>query len=286
MSDIPTSGKALIIYKKSAYDLMRASTDPADQKALVDSWNTLDMLKKVGAHDRQAAALKKTQFILQKQGFTVRSVYRADTTLEDIAWADIVVPCGGDGTVLEASHYIGKTPVLAVNLDPKTSYGAWCATDADGLESLFANPANYFMYAAPRMQASINGRDVRERGLNNILVRHPTDGTMRYVMTVDGVVFTDNKDSGVMISTAKGGPGWMTKVGGIPMHIYDRRLQIKNRETDHDVGGFGEHIQIVSSLRKACVVIDTEYVVHELGYNEVLTIKQGQPLNIYLPKKN
>lgn len=272
--------KVLVIYKKSQFDLLENSPDAHNREVLDADAKVRERL--LQSHKVQQDALTQVRKTLEELEKETEFVYRADITPEHIQNAQLIITVGGDGTVLDTARYITNKPLIGINSDPATSCGAWCAADAYALKDIFANQQDYNIQYAPRMKVAIDGRVLPELGMNNVRVRHPSDGTMRYTLTIDDVVLPGNKDSGLLVATGRGATGWITKAGGIPPNKYDQRLQVATQETDTNVGGFGSNIKIESKIREALVVIDTEYITHKVQLGETVTIGYGAPLPIVL----
>ena len=72
-------------------------------------------------HDRHIvheAAARKCRDVLESRSISLKLIFR-DELQEPIKDVDLVITVGGDGTLLEASHFLDSSiPVLGVNSDP------------------------------------------------------------------------------------------------------------------------------------------------------------------------
>jgi len=103
----------LVVYKKSAFELYSASPDEKTREFMAQ--NSKDVKRMKRSHEAQKKTLDVITTELERRNIKYEAIYRAD--LEDID-RELVIVVGGDGTVLEVSHYVKNTPILGVNSDP------------------------------------------------------------------------------------------------------------------------------------------------------------------------
>ena len=145
---------------------------------------------------------------------------------------DLVVAIGGDGTVLDVARWVDRTPVLAVNSSPSTSFGHFACCTADTLDDVLERLLDDALEPTllSRIRLVIDGVVHPQPVLNDVLVADTVpSATARYVLRV-GDREEDQKSSGVWMSTAAGSTGAMRSAGGQPMDIRDLRLQYQVRE--------------------------------------------------------
>ncbi|KAJ9573650.1 hypothetical protein L9F63_008991, partial [Diploptera punctata] len=121
---------ALVVSKMTRYEL-ECQRYPDVDKSLQEEWvrrNTheYDMLLQ---RDYLHKEFEKTVVqALYECGIEARTVKRAEYTQDNIDWADIIIPTGGDGTFLLAASRIwgNQKPVVGFNSDPSKSEGFLC----------------------------------------------------------------------------------------------------------------------------------------------------------------
>src|SRR5258708_5156489 len=77
------------------------------------------------AHEEHIETLKRIQVELAKRKIEYRSIARSKLTHE-ITDVDLMISVGGDGTFLDASHFIGDVPILGINSATSSSFGHFC----------------------------------------------------------------------------------------------------------------------------------------------------------------
>ena len=90
------------------------------------------MERMLAAHEDHVQTIHAARSLLDRLEAKATFRYRADTdTAENF---DLVITLGGDGTLLWASHLVGKQPMLAINTAPQDSVGYFCGGTKDNLE--------------------------------------------------------------------------------------------------------------------------------------------------------
>lgn len=138
---------------------------------------------------------------------------------------DVVVCCGGDGTVLSASHRCGPgVRLMAINSDPERSKGRFCSSGVKDLERLQHKIAAVTLIS--RMAVFVNEELVSARVLNEVLFSHACPAAMTRVM-----IGTDlYRCSGLWVGTAAGSTGALKSAGGEILPITNPTLQAIVRE--------------------------------------------------------
>src|SRR3989338_5948829 len=127
----------LLVYKKSLYELWKNSPDEY-LRSLVTG-NCEDAVRLRMGHDNQNKCLDAVMAVLDHKGIPYDRTYRAE--LSEITDRDLVISVGGDGTLLEVSHYIrNSTLILGVNSDPEIlggqSRGINCGANIQNFEQV------------------------------------------------------------------------------------------------------------------------------------------------------
>lgn len=208
---------------------------------------------------------------------------------------DLVISIGGDGTVLDVARFVDRTPILAVNSSPSTSYGHFACVTADRLVDLLDRIGRDEIEPVElaRIRLLIDGKRHLQPVLNDVLVADTVPSTTsRYVIHV-GDDEEEQKSSGVWVSTAAGSTGAMLSAGGRPMDILDRRLQFKVREPCLQgpparhwrlLGGVVEGpVTLVSRMIRGGAFLDGRRVAVPLRYGTRVEVRpDGPPLRIFL----
>lgn len=204
---------------------------------------------------------------------------------------DLVLTVGGDGTLLATAHFVGRTPVLAINSDPEHSLGLFSGADRrDFVAALEAALAGR-LPATPlhRLAVTIQGRPLRERVLNEVLFSRRNPAALaRYRVTVEGR-HEEQRSSGLWISTAAGSTAAIRAAGGRRMPIGSRRLQLVTREPYR--WGLRPYrlarlesdgpVRLQTLTTGSAIWIDGERVCYPLAYGDVVTVKPGAvPLTV------
>lgn len=224
----PRIASALVVYKKSAFDLYvigrgnNEIPDAATRRAMLT------------AHENNARCIEEVKRALEESGIRFRVSSRTDLHPEHKVNGipDLVISVGGDGTFLEASHQVSRGLIMGVNSSPDHSVGFFCAatreTFADRLRRALAGRLSTTPMA--RLQVDIEGERVPHLALNDVLLTHQNPGaTSRYVLKI-GAREEVQRSSGVWIATAAGSTAGIRTAGGALLPIRTNRIQYAVRE--------------------------------------------------------
>ncbi|MBI1968766.1 NAD(+)/NADH kinase [Candidatus Woesearchaeota archaeon] len=266
----------LVVSKKSLYELYNHS--PEDDARQYVQKHEADLK---ASHERQVHTLETVLDELQKLGLPAKEVYRAHLPEEDLSMYELVIPVGGDGTLLEVSHYVRNTPLLGVNSDPLRSVGFFCAatrkTIGEVLRQLEQTPRTLLH----RLQLVRNGTALPEPVLNDVLFAHTNPGAnTRFTLDVGGKQQEYRGSGGLLACTAAGSTAWMWQLGGKIMPLYSQELQYKVRDARGEDAYFADELQIISQCREGRLYIDGEHLQHDLGLDQTLEIRAGTPLTV------
>ncbi len=279
--------KVLVISKRSAIErvvgrrklpsgdpVLRNMRDAASEHA-----ETLGHVRKVLArHGIGADLIKRT------------GLARLKSPLSDY---DLIIAVGGDGTLLNASHYIMNTPILGVLSSYKGSIGVLCGSNRSNFEEIIGGIIDDRVkpIKLQRLQAKINGSPIKTPALNDILFAHRFPAsTARYIITFrkrsEG-----QKSSGVWISSAAGSTAAAMSAGGKVLPIRSKKILFMVREPffekkgRHIVRGVlnpGEKLVIKSTTISGTIFIDGQPPAYPVGFNQVITLNlHPHPIGIF-----
>ncbi len=160
---------------------------------------------------------------------------REKATKRDVAWCDIAVSIGGDGTFLGLAKLItDKTPLLGVNADPSKKEGFLCRAEPRNLKKSFRMLAEgkYRTRRLARLKAESEKNPAKRLppSLNEVFFGNKCSYRMsRYVLEVGGRR-EFQRSSGVIVSTAAGSHAWASSVGGKKLPLGSRKIQVLVRE--------------------------------------------------------
>ncbi|MBI1969868.1 NAD(+)/NADH kinase, partial [Candidatus Woesearchaeota archaeon] len=139
-----------------------------------------DVARMRKSHEEQKRTLETVMGELTKQGIAYETAHRAQLgeMRERMQEYDLVVTVGGDGTFLEASHYVEHTPMLGVNSDSNHSVGFYCATNGEHFAELLQNLNQTPKTTVSRLEIILQGKKISEPVLNDVLIAHHNPAAM------------------------------------------------------------------------------------------------------------
>ncbi len=274
----------LIVCKKSTYEFYQGSQDLGTKTYVEsDAPNARELLH---SHREQRLTLDSIMRDLQQLGITYKQLYRVHLAEEDLSKYNLIISVGGDGTLLEVSHYLprGEVSILGVNSDPQRSYGFFCCADRDNFRSIMENYEQQPKTQVSRLQVLRDGLPLPALALNDVLFTHsnPAANT-RFVLECAGAQQAYRNSCGVVACTPAGSSAMMHHLKGRLMNLDEQEMQYKIRDNhaEHDKFGFAKEIKIISQTREGKVFIDGEHLSYDFGLGSVLGIKcGGTPITI------
>jgi len=274
--------KILIVYKKSRYEIYSARDPNVLQRYLEENNLSLNDLKE--AHENHYATLGEVKKLLGKAD----TIYRAKLNKDIIKRYSLVITVGGDGTVLDASHFIDDRPLFAINSDYREdetvgSVGFFCGATRFDLEEKIDALLSGKMKKTKlnRLQIEIDNRKLEELVLNDILVHDecPAAST-RYFIEIDGYRERHRTTSGIWIATAAGSTGAIASAGGKILPIRSKKFQYVVREVPLNLrsklklqsGIITKTLLIESQMRQGMVYIDGRHVRYPFRMGSVLEV--------------
>lgn len=305
--------RVLLLIKRSAFDLYVKRHQEASIIALHQAAGNLQDRHKV--HE---ITVKTCESVLDKRDIHWRSLFR-DELRGPINNVDLVIAVGGDGTLLEVSHYLDSCiPVLGVNSDPTQndeveekldnfdatrSAGYLCAATRETFGQVLEeiNEGKRLPVHVPRISARVNGTLLKTYALNDILVAHPNPAavtrctfSIQQKCTLECVSpLVHSRSSGLRVCTGIGSTAAMRSAGGYSMPPSSTELQYmvrepitphpSHREFMHRVIKAEEMLQIKFTGRKGNVYFDGSHSHYPIQFGDIIELSSGEPyLQIFL----
>ncbi|HEV8547709.1 MAG TPA: NAD(+)/NADH kinase, partial [Polyangiaceae bacterium] len=222
--------RVVVVAKRTAYRrFVEEERDPRAKALLrrrdpaVANW--------LDAHREHQRTVESVLRDLEASGAQVMLVERAHAAF-DASDATLVVPVGGDGTLLAASHSVVTTPVLGVNSAPRHSVGFFCSAQRATFRAMLerALTGKLASIELTRMAVAVNGRLRTKHVLNEALYSHASPAaTSRYLLT-HGKRTEEQRSSGFWIGPAAGSTAAQRSAGGRLLPLNSRLLQLVVRE--------------------------------------------------------
>ncbi|XP_057461755.1 probable NADH kinase [Actinidia eriantha] len=263
-------------------------------------------------------AINFCQNILRQKRVDWETVFRSNLS-QPIRDVDLVVTVGGDGTLLQASHFMNDSiPVLGVNSDPTQaleveefseefdatrSTGYLCAATVSSFELMLDNilEGRTVPSKLSRMSICVNSKLLSTYALNDVLIAHPCPATVsRFSFRIrkDSHPFStlvNCRSSGLRVSTASGSTAAMLSAGGFAMPILSKDLQYMVREPIlpgaansslmHGVVKSDESMDNVWYCKEGLIYIDGSHVVYSIQHGDTIKLSSCAPvLKVFLPK--
>lgn len=235
---------------------------------------------------------------------------------------DLVITVGGDGTLLQASHYLDSSiPVLGVNSDPtqtdeveqnlhrfdaSRSTGHLCAATANNFERILDDilHGSTKPVELTRISTFIDGVRMEAPALNDVLIAHPNPAAISrcsFSISREGAdelltPVIHSRSSGLRVSTATGSTAAMKSAGGTVMPILSTKLQYMVREPNSPhpkhssfLQGFLENdhvLQVNWRCRKGFVYIDGSHLCYPINFGCKIDVSNhAPPLRIFWGQK-
>ena len=228
--DLSGNLRAILVKKKSTFELYKRKINTEYiSKLIKDNHISIQHIK--SSYIAHTETLIHVNDVLNKYNFLVKKVFYSQ--LDQINLANcLVISVGGDGTLLETSHFVKNNFLLGVNSDPQRSVGALCAANKDNFEKFLCKILLGIACSKSllRIKVILNGKSLPLLALNDILIAHKNPAaTSRYYLKFRGII-EEQVSSGVWIATPSGSTGAIIFAGGNFQSFNEKRLQFKVRE--------------------------------------------------------
>ena len=284
--------KVAVIVKRTTYrKFVLEVHDPLIARLLRKHDPTVGRLKQ--SHEDHESTIREVEQALDALGAEV--VFRGGPRARVPPRTDLVVTVGGDGTLLAASHLIGRDiPLLGINSAPGHSVGFFCGASKGNVKETIARALERQLPRTEltRMRVELNGKALHNRVLNEALFCHASPAaTSRYILELaDGE--EDQRSSGLWVGPAAGSTAAQRSAGGKVLPLESDQLQYVVREPYTPAGGRfrfarglidpGEELVIRSKMREAKVFLDGHRIVHSVTLGDVLTMRRSEESLIVL----
>ncbi|ONI12298.1 hypothetical protein PRUPE_4G156300 [Prunus persica] len=232
---------------------------------------------------------------------------------------DLVVTVGGDGTLLQASHFIDDSvPVLGVNSDPTRaeeveklsneidatrSTGYLCAVTVNNFEQVLDNilEGRTIPSKLTRISICVNSQVLSTYALNDVLIAHPCPAAVSQfsfkIKSDDQPCspLVNSRSSGLRVSTAAGSTAAMLSAGGFLMPILSEDLQFMVREpispgeTPSLMHGLIKSHQSMDATwfcKEGAIYIDGSHVFYSIQNGDTIEISSRAPiLKVFLSQR-
>ncbi len=209
----------VVIYKHSRYAYV------LDRGTFVEKQNLLKNADPVSqelllAHQKNLECIANVTSTLKDLRINHTTLCRSDMKKSDLD-NRFVIAVGGDGTLLDCSHYCDDSPILGINSDPRSSIGALCAANADNFGKVLAEiwDGTLLPTRLARLRVKINDVPILPLATNDVLFCHQNPASLsRFTMDLNGHREA-HRSSGMWIATAAGSTGGAYSSGGTPLAL-------------------------------------------------------------------
>jgi NAD+ kinase len=197
------------------------------------------MLNKVGVayHPKSEVARRVAEDVAGRLRAKVADVWLAsawDDAARDgnVDRTDLLICCGGDGTVLRAARAVIPHPVvlLGVNLGRIGFLTEIMPAELfERLDAIAEGGGRIETRAMVETEAVRAGQEVRDHfhALNDVVVGRPAIGrTVQFSVRTDGTTVGNYRADGVIVATATGSTAYSLSVGGPILHPESREVLV------------------------------------------------------------
>lgn len=241
------------------------------------------------AHDDHSRALDRFRKLLQSTRASI-TYFERDSLQQSLDAYKLVVSFGGDGTFINASHFIERSVLLGVNSSPENSVGHYCrfnlksAAATKRLETQLAAMLEGKKPAIAetellRMHVGVQGRAVAFPVLNDVLFTEANPAaTSRYTLRYRRSTH-HQKSSGIWVTTPTGSTAAYASAGGKPFRQKELRFIVRELYSDDGrrlgAGSVksGETLGIVSSMMNGALFVDGSHHRVPIALGEHLHIR-------------
>ena len=196
-------------------------------------------MNKIGItyHPKSEAARRVAEELRERLAARVGEVWLAsawdeEASRERVPGTDLLICCGGDGTVLRAARAVAPHPVtlLGVNMGRIGFLTEIGPTDLMGqIDAVLAGEGRIESRAMIEAEShrAADGAHEQLHALNDIVVGRAGIGrTVQFSVSIDGTTAGDYRADGVIVATATGSTAYSLSVGGPILHPESREIVV------------------------------------------------------------
>jgi NAD+ kinase len=273
-----------VVYKHSALESYSAKHIRRHREMNPELGNRMQT-----AHDDHSRALDTLRGVLTDLKLEA-SYFERDSLRQNLDGFHLVISLGGDGTFINASHYIEKTLLLGVNSSPENSVGHYCRFMVKGNKKeaqLKSAIHDYFTgkkMPVPetrllRMQVTVQNQPAAFPVLNDVLFceKDPA-ATSRYTLRIRGRNH-HQKSSGIWLTTPTGSSAAYSSAGGKAFKQKELRFIVRELYSDDARPAArkgsvkaGESLKIISSMMHGALYLDGSHHKLPMSLGEHVSI--------------
>ncbi len=277
----------LVVHKTSRYEQLVLDQKNPSIKSLVEQ-HDISVARLLSSHENHTKSLAVIVETLSQMGLSFDTVPRGQSTRPEDDY-ELVIVVGGDGTLLDVSHRLLSTPVLAINSDPSSSVGYFCAGTAHEFKELLEKTLEDKLKATylSRFCASINETTKTPPVLNEILICHANPAAVSsYFLRLNGYEEAQ-RSSGIWISTPAGSTAAIRSAGGMVMPLGADTFQFVVREPYittksnfrqlKGIRQFGSSLEVVSKMQEGRIYVDGPHIEYPFQIGDRISLDFSVP---------
>jgi len=285
--------KVIVLHKKSTFQLQAIERRESRFVKLLEEGHEVVTRVKV-AHSEHTDTLERVENELKRRHIDFKTIPRAE--LEgDVTGIDLMISVGGDGTFLDASHFLAEVPILGVNSSKSSSFGHFCRANENNFDQILDEIQSGALQPKQilRLQLALKGEVLPTPVLNEVLISHINPAaTSRHITERDGVS-EEQRSSGIWVATAAGSTGSIRSAGGPVLPITDKRFQYLVREPCmrpnenwkllKGILNENQTIKIKSEMRTGALFLDGSHIESQFYLGDELVIQASKSfLNAFI----
>jgi NAD+ kinase len=178
--------------------------------------------------------LQQVEDVLFQRGLEFETCFREDLTPEKIEDRTLIT-IGGDGTVLDASHYLAtgsNNVIVGVNSNLESSVGSLCIANVQNFHSIWDKYVSGDLkpVSVMRLELRLDGKKIPSMALNDVLIAHENPAAMTRYWIEFGSSKAFHKNSGLWICSPLGSTGAVCSTGGFVQPVAENKMQWIARE--------------------------------------------------------
>lgn len=284
--------EALIVYRHSRFFYALNKGSKLEIKHMQEQ--KIPLAKELfNIHKKNLQCLKHVENTLKKLSVKFTTVCRTKLN-KTMVKNKLIICVGGDGTMLETSHYIDKSYLLGVNPDKNSSIGAMCIAHKDNFLDIMHKILAGKIETTPliRLKLKINGKEIKTLATNDILFCHKNPSLIsRFSVMLNGKK-ESHRSSGIWISTPMGSTGGICSSGANPVSLKLNKAIFRMREPylvnkSQPSLLFGEisaeqSLTLVSNMIDGRIFIDGPHKTINVSMGDLIEVSiSNKPLYLY-----